>query len=51
MIELVIPALAQFPNFTMEVYDRWGNIVYEYDNNGRLQPLWWDGFSTGARNY
>ena len=33
----------------MEVYDRWGNIVYEYDNNGRAQPIWWDGFSTGTR--
>ncbi|MCF6347986.1 MAG: gliding motility-associated C-terminal domain-containing protein, partial [Flavobacteriaceae bacterium] len=47
--ELVIPALAQFPNFTMEVYDRWGNIVYEYNNNNRAEPIWWDGFSTGAR--
>jgi len=46
---LIIPALAQFPNFRMEVYDRWGNIVYEYDNNGRAQPVWWDGFSTGSR--
>jgi gliding motility-associated-like protein len=46
---LIIPALAQFPNFRMEVYDRWGNAVYEYDNNGRAQPLWWDGFSTGSR--
>ena len=46
---LVVPALAQYPNFTMEVYDRWGNIVYEYDNNGRAQPIWWDGYSTGSR--
>ncbi len=46
---LVVPALAQYKDFTMEVYDRWGNIVYEYNNNGREQPLWWDGFSTGTR--
>jgi len=46
---LVIPALAQFDNFEMDVYDRWGNIVYEYSNNGRDQPLWWDGFSSGTR--
>ena len=46
--ELVIPALAQYPNFSMNVYDRWGNAVYEYDNNGRAQPIWWDGFSTGS---
>jgi len=45
----IIPALAQFKNFTMDVYDRWGNIVYEYANNGRTQPIWWDGYSSGTR--
>ena len=45
----IIPALAQFKNFTMDVYDRWGNIVYEYDNNGRQDPIWWDGYSSGTR--
>ena len=43
----VIPALSGFPNFRLEIYDRWGNIVYEYDNNGKAQPIWWDGFSRG----
>jgi len=47
--EFIINQLSEFPNFTMEVYDRWGNIVYEYSNNGRAEPLWWDGFSTGSR--
>ncbi|WP_117882217.1 T9SS type B sorting domain-containing protein [Aureibaculum luteum] len=46
--ELVVPALAQYKDFEMEVYDRWGNIVYEYDNNGRAMPLWWDGYSSGT---
>ncbi len=47
----IIPALDQSPNFTMEVYDRWGNVVYEYNNNGRTgaEIQWWDGFSTGSR--
>ncbi len=45
----IVPALDQYKNFTMEVYDRYGNIVYDYDNAGREDPLWWDGFSTGAR--
>jgi len=44
---LVVPALSKFPNFTMEIYDRWGNIVYDYSNNGRARPLWWDGYSRG----
>jgi gliding motility-associated-like protein len=47
----VIPALAQYPNFTLEVYDRWGNIVYEYKNEGSVQPQWWDGISNGRWNY
>ena len=43
----VIPALSGFPNFKLEIYDRWGNIVYKYNNNGRARPIWWDGFSQG----
>ena len=31
----------------MEVFDRWGNSVYQYMNNGSLNPEWWDGRSTG----
>jgi len=45
---LVIPALAQYKNFDMEVYDRWGNLVYEYSRNGDAQPDWWDGYSSGT---
>ncbi len=47
----VIPLLKSYPNFSLEVYDRWGNIVYEYHNEGKLQPKWWDGRSTGRLNY
>ena len=42
-----IPGLIETPNFTMEVFDRWGNSVYQYDNNGSLNPDWWNGESSG----
>ncbi|MCB0475651.1 MAG: gliding motility-associated C-terminal domain-containing protein, partial [Flavobacteriaceae bacterium] len=47
--QFIIPALSQYKNFTMEIFDRWGNKVYDYDNNGRAEPIWWDGYSTGSR--
>ena len=42
-----VPGLIETPNFEMEVFDRWGNSVYKYKNNGSLSPDWWDGRSTG----
>ena len=43
-----IPGLAEdYPNFKMTIYNRYGNIVYDYKNNGRTMPLWWDGRSYG----
>lgn len=45
-----IPGLIESPNFTMEVFDRWGNSVYKYANSGNLSPDWWDGRSTGSMN-
>ncbi|MCA0933195.1 gliding motility-associated C-terminal domain-containing protein [Lutimonas saemankumensis] len=42
-----IPGLIETPDFSMEVFDRWGNSVYKYMNNGSLNPDWWDGRSTG----
>jgi len=44
---LVIPALSGFLDFKMEIYDRWGNFVYRYSNEGRANPIWWDGYSQG----
>ena len=43
----IIPLLTRYPNFRLEIYDRWGTRVYDYKNNGRAQPIWWDGFSQG----
>ena len=44
----IIPGLGYlFPNFEMEIFNRWGNKVYTYNNEGRSEPLWWDGYSDG----
>ena len=43
---LIIPALSQYPNFEMQVFNRWGNKVYEYKRNGDASPDWWDGTTT-----
>ena len=41
-----------YPNFSMEIVNRYGNKVYEYKHNGDPfeTPIWWDGISTGRRN-
>ncbi|WP_435416492.1 gliding motility-associated C-terminal domain-containing protein, partial [Polaribacter aestuariivivens] len=43
----VIPALSKYPNFKLEIYNRWGNQVYDYENRGKTSPDWWNGYSTG----
>ena len=45
----VIPAVANAPNFSIEIYNRYGNIVYEYENDGRTGDdiLWWNAYSNG----
>ncbi len=43
----LVPGLIETPDFKMEVFDRWGNSVYKYNNNGSSNPVWWDGRSTG----
>ncbi|MFT5249318.1 MAG: putative repeat protein (TIGR01451 family)/gliding motility-associated-like protein, partial [bacterium] len=41
-----------YPNYSMEMFNRWGNQVYEYTHNGNSskEPLWWNGFSDGRWN-
>ncbi|NOR28619.1 MAG: DUF11 domain-containing protein, partial [Lutibacter sp.] len=41
-----------YPNFSMEIVNRYGNIVYEYKHNGDpgTVPTWWNGFSDGRWN-
>ena len=40
-------SLKQYPNFKMQFFDRWGNLVYDYKNNGNPNPLWWNGTIKG----
>jgi len=40
-------SLKQYPNFKMQIFDRWGNLVYDYKNNGNPNPLWWNGTIKG----
>jgi len=43
-----IPGLGYlFPNFEMEIFNRYGNKVFKYSNESRTEPFWWDGFSDG----
>ena len=42
-----IPALLKYPNFKIEIFNRWGNKVHDYSNNGNTSPIWWDGYSDG----
>ena len=42
-----IPALLQYLDFKLEIFNRWGNKVYDYSNNGNVSPIWWDGYSDG----
>ena len=44
---VILELVNRYPNFEMIIYNRWGNIVYDYKNDGRSQPLWWGGLSTG----
>ena len=47
-----IPGLGfLYPNFKIEIFTRWGNKVYDYENNGSTSPQWWDGFSNGNLNF
>ena len=37
-----------YPNFMLEIYDRYGNIVYHYQHDGTAnEPEWWNGVSNG----
>jgi gliding motility-associated-like protein len=40
-----IPFLVNHENFSMEVYNRYGRKVYQYNNNGSSNPQWWNGYA------
>ena len=45
--EFKISGIEDFPNFKLIIYDRWGSEVYNYNNNGRTDPIWWKGNYNG----
>ena len=47
---LVVPALSEYPNFEMKIYNRYGTKIYEYSRNGAANPDWWDGSSSHKWN-
>jgi len=42
-----ISGIEEFPNFKITIIDRWGGQVFNYNNNGNTNPLWWDGSNHG----
>ena len=36
-----------YPNFKLIIFNRLGNQVYNYSNNGNTNPVWWDGTNKG----
>jgi gliding motility-associated-like protein len=43
----VIDGLEDFPDFRLQIFDRWGSRVFVYENKGSLSPQWWDGTHNG----
>jgi len=41
-----------YPNFSMQIVNRYGNKIYEYKHNGNpdAPARWWDGYSDGRWN-
>ncbi|WP_405567899.1 cadherin-like domain-containing protein [Polaribacter sp. Asnod6-C07] len=42
-----ISGIEDYPNFKLTIYNRQGNKIYNYSNNGNVNPLWWDGTYNG----
>ena len=42
-----ISGIEDYPNFKLSIYNRQGNEVYNYNNNGNTNPVWWDGTHKG----
>ncbi|MEO1148365.1 MAG: gliding motility-associated C-terminal domain-containing protein [Cyanobacteria bacterium J06638_22] len=51
--KIAILATGEYPDFNIEIFDRWGNQVYQYQNNGQIGNAipWWDGYSMGKRTF
>ena len=44
-----IDGLDAYPNFTIQIFDRYGSLVYDYKNEGRPSPIWWNGNYKGKQ--
>ena len=42
-----ISGIEDYPNFKLIIYNRLGNEVYNYSNNGLTNPIWWNGEFNG----
>ncbi|WP_439131299.1 gliding motility-associated C-terminal domain-containing protein [Polaribacter sp.] len=42
-----ISGIEDYPNFKIKIYNRQGNEVYNYSNNGNVNPVWWNGTQKG----
>ena len=41
-----------YPDFTIEIYDRYGNMIYNYTHDGtQNEPEWWNGVSNGRLTF
>jgi len=45
--EFKINGIEEFPNFKLTIFDRWGSEIYAYNNEGRTNPIWWNGRKDG----
>ncbi|MGM0621117.1 MAG: DUF7507 domain-containing protein, partial [Bacteroidota bacterium] len=50
-----ITCLESYPDTRVEIYNRWGNLVFEKDNFGNSDvhgaDAWWDGYSSKKRTF
>jgi gliding motility-associated-like protein len=49
----VIDCIQNFPNAKIEIYNRWGNLVFEKENYGNIErwgsiSAWWGGYSSNG---
>lgn len=45
-----IDGMDAYPNFTLQIFDRYGSLVYDYQNKGNTNPIWWDGTYKGKQS-
>ncbi len=43
-----IRSLQAYPNFSLQIFDRWGSVIHKYENQARTQPEWWNGERKGS---